>query len=89
MMDRADMVKVIDSLPWPEATKPLIELSAAECGGCIVELKEPRTRGWKVRARVHGPTPEGVFGMALERWLTEKGINNQPIFFDAIRRLKN
>lgn len=83
------MKRILDGLPWPERTKPSLAFGASAETGYVVLLHEPLCRGHADVARIAGPTPEGSFRLALEAWIIEKKLNDQPIFFDALRRLVN
>ncbi len=89
MIDLCMMLRVIDALPWPENKKPVLTFRWCPLTGARVLLHETIARGWGDVSSVSGCTPERVLAIALEHWIMEKGLNNDPRFFDALRRLQN
>lgn len=89
MLDRCEMLRVLNALPWPPDKKPALAAGPTPAGNYVVNLHEPMNRGYADIAKIEGPTPERCLAFAIERWITVKGLNNDPRFYDAIRRLTN
>lgn len=89
MIDKVQMRKLLDTLPWPKGTKPVLVTGHCEAHGFVVNLHDTIDRGWTDIAKISGPTPERCLALALTQYIEKKGINNDPRFFDAIRRLSN
>lgn len=82
--------KFVDALPWPEgASKPFVRIWRQPDGDWCCLLHEKVKEGWRDVATVGGPTPEGALRYALEMWLSEKGMNDQPAMYYEIRKLVN
>jgi hypothetical protein len=89
MIELCEARRFVRELPWPEdAPRPVVRMWGTP-QGCVVLLHENVSRGWSDVARIHGPTMEGALRFALERWLQEKGLNNQPALYAALKRLSN
>ncbi len=92
MLDRCEMKRMLDALPWPESTKPCLQYAADQRRGFSVLLHEPHSRrgaSGRVVSSVVGPTPEGALRLALSYWLDEKGLKELAPFDALLRRLMN
>lgn len=88
-MDQGSMQDYVDRMPWPEGKKPVLKLGIGPRGGFMVLLHESCKNGWHDVAQIEAPTPEAALRFALGHWMDEKGLNNQPMLHDSLRRLIN
>lgn len=87
-MDRTELFKMYNALPWPEGKKPAMKYQTDGQTHAIL-LHEPCSRGWTDIVEAQDITPEAAFRAVIDGWLRKMRPANQPAFHAMLRQTWN